>query len=199
MTRFLSFAALFSTLVLFAFGLTGCTVPTDDKPRANYAYKAYPPTILGVSTIQVVQEYVMPSREPNVEHLLTQPLPDAVAEWARARFQAGGADGNLIITIKEASIIGQDLPMTNGVKGWFTIDQSQRYQGKILVEFRLDGTATGSSGSGSVVVNRGQTVPENTSINGRDVIWTRSQEAMMADLDASTQRMLQNRLPFLLK
>ena len=187
-----------AALIALTAALAACTMTNEKRPQPHYAYKDYPPTVLGVATIQVIQEYAMPSRDPNVEHLMPQPLPFAVADWARTRFKAGGTDGNLIVTIKDASLIGQDLPKTKGVEGWFTIDQSQRYDGRITVEFRIDGTA-GSSGSGSVQVNRGQTVPENTSIQGRDKAWTSMEEQMLTDLDANTQKMLQNRLPFLIK
>ena len=187
------------SVLVAALFVAACTVPADNRPQPRFVYKDYPPTVLGVATIQVVQDYQMPSRDPNVEHLMPQPLPFAVADWARTRFKAGGSDGNLIITIKDASIVGQDLPMTKGVKGWFTVDQSQRYEGKIDVEFRLDGTIGSSGGSGTVLVNRGQTVAENTSIQGRDVAWTKMEETMVLDLDTNTQRMLQNRLPFLIK
>lgn len=188
-------ASFFAAAVLLA----GCTVPTENRPKPHFTYAAYPPTVLGVATIQVVQEYSMPSRDPNVEHLMPLPLPYAVADWARTRFKAGGSDGNLIITVKDASVVGQDLPLTKGVKGWFTIDQSQRYEGKIAVEFRMDGTVSGSGGSGTVLVNRGQTVPENSSIQARDKTWTAMEEAMISDLDANTQRVLQNKLSFLVK
>lgn len=179
--------------------LASCTLPNETRPQPHYTYKDYPPTTLGVATIQVMQDYVMPAQDPHVEHLLPQPLPSAVADWARTRFKAGGADGNLIITIKDASIVGQDLPKTSGVKGWFTIDQSQRYEGKITVEFRIDGAKDGAGGSGTVLVNRGQTVAENSSIQDRDRTWTGMEQTMISDLDANTQRMLQNRLPFLIK
>ena len=102
-----------------------CTMQTASRPQPRYIYKDYPPTVLGVATIQVVQEYQMPSQDPHIEHLMPQPLPNAVADWARTRFQAGGADGNLIITVKDAAITDKALPTTQGVKGWFTVDQSR--------------------------------------------------------------------------
>lgn len=185
--------------VLVALFVAACAMNAPSRPQPHFVYKQYPPTVLGVATIQVVQEYAMPSNDPNIEHLMPLPLPTAVADWARTRFQAGGSDGNLIITIKDASIKGQDLPMTKGVKGMFTIDQAQRYDGKINIEFRIDGTVAGSGGSGMVSVNRGQSVAENTSIQGRDKAWTSMEEAMLLDLDANTQTMLRNRLAFLIK
>ncbi len=99
----------------------------------------------------------------------------------------------------DAAIKEQDLPTTKGVKGWVTVDQAQRYDGNIEVEFRLDGTVAGAGGSGMVQVNRGQSVAENISIQERDRTWTRMEEAMVSDLDVNAQKMLRNRLPFLLK
>ena len=42
-----------------------------------------------------------------------------------------------------------------------------------------------------------QTSGEDTSVEDRDIAWTKMAEGMITDLDAGTQKMLQDRLPFL--
>lgn len=194
-TRYIATLGAFLAVIAVA----ACTVAPPQRPKPNFAYKQYPTTVLNVAEIQVIEAYNPPMRAPNVEHMMPQSLNAAVAEWARTRFRAGGAEGVVTITIQDASVIGQDLNRTDGVKGWFTVDQAERFDAKVLVEMKVEGIALGSTGSGTVRVERGQTVAENISILERDRAWTTMSETIMLDLDAGTQQMLQNRLPFLLQ
>ena len=194
-----AFARVTTGLFLAAAFLAACAITPPERPNPNFAYKQYPPTVLNVAQIDVVEAYTPPMRTPNVEHMMPHPLPSAVAEWARTRFRAGGSDGVVTITIQDASVIAQDLNRTSGVKGWFTVDQAERFDAKVLVEMKVDGVALGSTGSGTVRVERGQTIAENVSIMDRDRTWTSMSETILLDLDAGTQQMLQNRLPFLLQ
>ncbi len=186
--------------ILFAaaLALAACTIPAPQRPMPKFAYTQYPPTYLSVANIQVVESYAMPARDPQVEHLMPLPLPTAVADWARTRFKAGGADGTLIVTIKNAEVKKTDLPRTRGVKGVFTVDQSERYDAQVEVEFRVDGMMFGQTGQGTLKVARGKTLSENASIQARDEAWTKMSEDLMVDLDAAAQTLLQERLPFLL-
>lgn len=195
MKTFLSLACV----ALIAVSLTSCAVSPPQRPQPNFAYKQYPVTVLNVAQIDVVEAYTPPMRAPNVEHLMPQSLSTSVAEWARTRFKTGGTDGVVTITIRDASVVAKDLNRTEGVKGWFTVDQAERFDARILVEIKVDGLALGSTGSGTVRVERGQTIAENVSILDRDRAWVSMSEAMLTDLDAGTQQMLQDRLPFLVQ
>lgn len=188
-------------LALSAVLLTACAnTTTDPKPVAHYSYMQYPATTLNVASIQVIDGYNQPMQMPNAEHLMPDPLPKAVSDWARAHFKAGGGEGSVTITIKDASVVGKNLQLTPGVKGWFTKDQAERYDGKITVEFAVNGSPLANGGaSGSVNVNRGQTIAEDASIQERERTWNTMGEAMLTDLDAGTQQMLTQRLPFLIR
>ena len=177
--------------------VAGCTMDAPVRPMPRFAYKQYPATNLNVAAIDVQEDYRMPMQNPNVEHLMPQPLPQAVADWARTRFKATGSTGTMIVTIRQASVEAKGLPTTDGVRGWFTVDQAERYDARLTVEFRVEG-AGDHSGSGAVNLTRGQTMGENASIQDRDRAWTSMEEALMTDLDASTQKVLQDRLPFVL-
>jgi hypothetical protein len=184
--------------ILFPILLAACAISSPQRPQPKFAYKQYPATYISVANIQVVEAYAPPMAAPNVEHLMPMPLPQAVADWARTRFKAGGADGTLIITIKNAAVTKQDLPRTKGVKGAFTIDQSERYDSTIEVEFRVDGMMFGQTGQGDVKVARGRSLGEDASIADRDKAWTQMTEETVMDLDAAAQNLLQDRLPFLI-
>lgn len=181
--------------VLFA---AACAMQAPERPQPHFAYKQYPPIKVDVAVIEVKENYRMPMNTPNVEHLMPQPLPQAVADWARSRFVAVGSAGTMTITVGDASVVRKDLPRTNGVQGWFTVDQAERYDAKVAIDFRVDGSGF-QSGAGNAAVTRGQSIGENASVQERDRTWTKMEEAMMTDLDAATQKMLQERLAFILR
>ena len=184
-------------LITTAFLIAACAnTTTGPRPTAHYAYKQYPPIMVNVASVQVV-DYMPSMRAPNVEHLMPQPLPAAVSDWANTRFKANGATGTLVITVRDASMVGRDLNRTSGFKGAFTIDQAERYDAHITVDFNVDGGAAGTSGNGAVKVDRGSTIAEDASLQDRDRSWTTMEENMIIDLDAATMTMLQQRLPFL--
>jgi hypothetical protein len=185
--------------VLFAFAMAACTTPIEQRPQPHFAYKAYPPVLLNVANIRVEEAYVSPGQPPHAEQLMPLPLPQAVADWAHHRFQATGSAGTAVITIKDASVVTQDLPRTKGVKGWITVDQAERFDAKIAIDMHVENMTSGENGSGTVNLTRGQSIGEDASIEDRDHIWTTMEESMLTDLDAGTQKMLRNRLPFLIK
>jgi hypothetical protein len=177
--------------------IAGCTMQVADRPMPRFAYKQYPATSINVANIEIQENYKMAMQSPNVEHFMPLPLPQAVADWARTRFKATGTEGTMTIIISQAAVTEKALPRTTGVKGWFTVDQTQRYDSRLLVEFRVDGTPD-ASGSGVVNLTRGMTMGEDASIQARDKVWTSISESLMTDLDAATQKMLQERLAFVL-
>lgn len=187
-------------LVLATTFLTACTtVAPVQRPMPRYVYQQYPATLLKVGSIQVVEAYTSPADNKHAEQLMPEPLPRAVANWARNHFKADNSgQGTLTITIKDAGVLEKDLPPSGGFRGAVTIEQSERYDAHVLVEFRVDGNGSGPDGTGIVNVTRGQTIAENASLQDRDRIWTRMAEAIMTDLDAGTQTMLNNKLSFLL-
>jgi hypothetical protein len=169
-----------------------------DRPMPHFVYQQYPATQLNIGHIEVVEGYTMPMSHPNAEHLMPEPLPRSVGNWARNHYKANGGDGTLVITIKDASVTEKDLERTKGFKGVVTVDQSERYDAHILVDFNVTMT-DGRTGSGQVDLHRGQSIAENASLEDRDKLWTSMEEKMLLDLDAGTQRMLQQKLGFLLQ
>lgn len=194
-----------SALMLGGLVASCATLEVDTLPKPEYAYKQYPVQELNVASIEVVSAYNQPMQPPNVEHLMPDPLPRALEEWARTRFRAGGGTGTLVITIKDAHVISQALPTKTGVTGMFRVDQSERFESHVEMEFHaqnvtdasglMPGTTKG--GTGIINVNRGITRSEDATIQERDRTLTTLSEALLLDVDASGQKMLAERLPFL--
>jgi hypothetical protein len=136
------------------------------------------PIVLDVASIEVESPYVPPMKPPNVDHLLTLSPSDAVRLWASSRLKAGGTQGRARVIIQDASVKEQDLERTTGIKGWFTKDQSQKYEGRLQVEIIVDGTARGASGRVSAKVTRATTVAEDVTLDERE----KTMQALVSDL-----------------
>lgn len=151
-------------------------------------FSAREPIVLDVASIEVESQYVAPMAAPNIDHELPLTPSDAVRLWASTRLKAGGPQGKARIIIKDASVKEIDLDRTKGIKGWFTKDQSQKYEGKFAVEIVVDGTARGFSGSVSAAVARSTTVAEDVTLAQREKTMTDLVRDLAGDLDVELDK-----------
>lgn len=146
------------------------------------------PIVLDVASIEVESQYVAPMVPPNIDHELPLTPSDAVRLWASTRLKAGGPQGKARVIIKDASVKEIDLDRTKGIKGWFTKDQSQKYEGKFAVDIVIEGTARGFSGSVSAAVARSTTVAEDVTLAQREKTMTDLVRDMAGDLDVELDK-----------
>lgn len=146
------------------------------------------PIVLDVASIEVESQYVAPMAPPNIDHELPLTPSDAVRLWASTRLKAGGPQGKARVIIKDASVKEIDLDRTKGIKGWFTKDQSQKYEGKFAVDIVIEGTARGFSGSVSAAVARSTTVAEDVTLAQREKTMTDLVRDMAGDLDVELDK-----------
>ncbi|MDG5496878.1 hypothetical protein [Niveispirillum sp. BGYR6] len=152
------------------------------------------PITLDVASIEVESEYVAPMKEPNVDHLITITPSDAVRLWASQRLKAGGSQGRARVVIRDASVREKELPRTTGIKGWFTKDQSEEYDGRLQVDIIVEGSARGFSGSVSATVTRSTSVREDVSLAERDKTMLAMVKEMAADLDRQMEPAIKSNL-----
>ncbi|WP_049974365.1 hypothetical protein [Azospirillum sp. B4] len=152
------------------------------------------PITLNVAEIEVVNDYVSPMKPPNIEYQLQLTPAEVVRLWVQDRLKAAGSSGKARVVIKNASIVEVNLPRTTGVKGWFTTDQSQRYDGRVDVEIQVDMPAKGYAGSTSVVVTSSQSVSEDVTLNQREKTWSQLVRDMARDMDAQLAKGIRDNL-----
>ena len=162
--------------------------------QASVDFSSKPPITLDVASIEVESTYVPPMKEPNVDHLLPLTPSNAVRLWVSQRLKAGGTAGRARVIIHDAAIVEQDLERTEGVRGWFTKDQSQKYEGRIRVEIVVDGTARGYAGSASAAVARSTTVTEDISLNEREKTMMALVNDLATDLDGQLEPAIRTNL-----
>lgn len=182
-------------LVLAAAG--GCS--TSQRPSfADLTYDHLPPIRLDVAVVDVANDYRSSLRPPNVEDLFPVRPADAAVRWARDRLVPVGSSGAARFTVVKASVVEVPLERTTGIKGFFTEDQSERYDA--VIEVRLDLENAGGLRTGSVTARaeRSQTVEEDATLDERERVWYRLTEALMNDLNAELERNIDRHLqPFL--
>ncbi len=161
-------------------------VATPGFPELTYSYLQ--PIRLDVSSVEIVDAYNAPLREPNVEHRAPAQPAVAASRWAKDRLVAAGTSSRAVFTVKEASIIETKLEPTGGLKGIFTKDQSERYDATLLVDLAIIDAGGTRRGSATATATRSRTVPENITLNERERIWFQLVEGMMADLNRELEK-----------
>jgi hypothetical protein len=155
--------------------------PAPKVEQANFA--AFPPIVLDVARVDVTDN----SRRPpgSVDAHIPVPPAEGVKQWARARLQAAGRDGSVRVIIKEASIVESSLAKTGGVKGVFTNDQTLRYDARVAVEITAEkASADGLRAATQASATRFITLPENTSLAGREAALQNLSARLLDDLNA---------------
>jgi hypothetical protein len=184
---------VFAAAALLAACQNGPGRPT--YPQLSYAHLA--PIRLNVADVQVERVYASPGTKPNVEQLFPVPPADAAERWARERLAAAGADGVATVKILQASVVEVALPRTQGMRGAFTTDQTERYDGVLEVAVEVSSRTTGRRAMVSSRAQRSRTVPEDITLNEREKVWFEMTEALMNDLNASLERQIYDNLgPF---
>ena len=161
--------------------------PGPRYPELSFAH--LPPIRLNVAELQVVREYVSPGTKPNVEQLFPARPADVAERWARDRLRPVGGEGVAVVRIKEASVVEVPLPRTEGVRGAFTTDQSERYDG--VLEVSVEASRRG--GRSAVVssrATRSRSVPEDITLNDREKVWFEMSEALINDINAALERQI---------
>lgn len=175
---------------LIAFGLGGCETPAPKPVFPDLTYGHMPVFSLDVARIEIEQTYRAPAARPNVDHLFPVKPGTAAVRWLRDRLQAVGSARTAVATVQRAAVVEVPLKKTPGVRGSFTVDQSERYDAALEVQIRIIANNGHQEAVISVQVERSRTVPEDITIDGRQRVWFEMTEAMMNDLNAQLERQI---------
>lgn len=179
--------------------LAGCANTPDKPTYAEITFRHLEPILLDVGEIRVENAYKPPLTAPNVEHELPVKIDATIRRWASDRLRAvGKADAYAVLTIKEASVIEKPLKTVKGLSGFFTNDQSERYDFKISAELKIV-TINGAKGLVTVEANRTKTVPENITLNAREMMYFERTEVLLSDFNTQMEKNIQTYLSKFLK
>lgn len=177
----------FPLLLLLPLLLTACASQPVSAPNLN-AYNTGAPIALAVGKVTVIEEYRSPLTAPNVEHLFKPTPAQAVRRWAYDRVLTTGGSAILEVIVKDARVVSASLPRTDGLKGVFTRDQSERFDGHIAVELRIYDGGAMSQASVTAEVNQSRTLAENASVASREALFAVLQNDLMTALDRELEK-----------
>lgn len=187
--RFLLLAAVAAT------ALAACqSAPIRPAPR-SIDFSSFGPIVVNAAKIDFVDATRPTGGLVHVEQRAATPPVEAMRRWTAERLQAAGRAGTVRVTVRDASIVEVTLPTTGGVKGYFTNDQAQRYEGRMEVEVTGDGPVSGGGsfrGTTKAIATHTTSVPENVTLADREAtisdVSRRLAEEINARLDAGIRK-----------
>lgn len=167
--------------------LAACETPDPaiTFPELTFVHK--PRIALDVAKIEVINEYRMPFKEPNVEHLAPV-APGAAAErWAQDVLNPVGAKGIAQFVITRAAITEKKLKTSSGLKSLISIQQSEEYEAAldVRVEIIKDNRRLATARTS---ITRTQTAREDTTPNQRSKLWYALVERLMLEFDGEMRK-----------
>lgn len=175
-----------------------CLVGCHSSPRMpdplGLAYLEARPLRLNVGRVEVVKKYEPSSKPPHIENDLPVPPTAMIQQWTQDRLIPIGKTGYAVVTIEEASVTEKALKRTRGMQGFFTVDQSEQYEGRLFVKVEVFDEQGNAQGSAYARAQGSQTVPENITLGQRRKIWIHMMENIMNKLDEELDRNLKTHL-----
>lgn len=169
-------------------GLSGCS-PSPRLPEpVGLTYLAEKPLHLSVSRVEVVKRYKSSSTPPHVENDMPVPPVAMIQQWVQDRLVPVGNSGYAVVTIEEASVIETPLKGTKGLQGYFTVDQSERYDAKMSVKIEVFDDSGHSKGFAYARAQGSRSVAENLTLGQRRKVWIHMMEKIMNNLDEELNR-----------
>ena len=187
-------------LVLGVLVAGGCETPPTNGDTPQVTYRHLPKLTLNVGRIEIEQTYNSPLAPPNVEHLFPENIGDLALRWANDRLVAGGTAGTLRYQVRQASVIETHLETKTDLGGIFEIEQSERYDARLVVLVELMDAQGVPRAYASVQANRWVTVSEDFTMAEREQIWFQMAEKLVKEMGVELEaRMRENMDPYILR
>jgi hypothetical protein len=189
-SRFLAIAAVVLGV------LAGCASPPPRPSFPDIRFTSEPVLRIDAASIEVIKDFRPSFKSPQVEHLFPIPPELAIENWVHDRLQATGTRRRVIVHIIDASVREVVLPKTPGLRGTFTTDQAERYDGAVEVRIDLVDERGFPERTVTAKATRSQSVAEGITANQRDQAWYDMTRAMMSSLDHELERQIRANFTF---
>ena len=178
--------------------LTSCSAPKMPEPM-GLSYLTQAPLKVDVAHVEVVKQFKSRNQRPHVEHEFPVPPIAMVQQWVHDRFLAVGKTGTMTVTIEDASVVEVPLKGTGGLKGIFTVDQSERYDANVTLKIEVTDDAGAATGFARATAKGSRSVSENMTLGQRRKVWMNLMEKVLNNLDGEVERNVQTHLSEFLK
>lgn len=177
---------IFATIA--AFMLACCTASPPESAVPDLTFAQVLPVPINAGRIEILNDYISPEREPNVEHLFkTTPATAAKNLIQHEVVPAPGGLYNHILRahIVDASVVKRQLPIQKGgVDSLLSRQPDVTYDGRVTLRFEMvdENAPDIVLGHADVTATRSKTLLENASLADHDRAYFDLTEAMMNDL-----------------
>ena len=181
-------------LVSFLFcTLLSCKTSNIESTTPELTFSHLPDIRINVAKISVLNEYKMPFKQPNVEHVAPISPGASVERWVSDILIPVGDKLDAQFIIKSGSIIESELKTQKGLKGVFAIEQSKRYTA--IVDARLE-IFDGSHRLATInaKAKRSHTLREDATPNLKTNLLFNLVENLMATFDRELRRQVDSHL-----
>ncbi len=181
---------LLAATVLMAAAVAGCETPAPslEEPQLSYAHLGL--IRLDVAKIDIVDEYLPPLRKPNVDHQFPISPAAALQQWAKDRLNAAGRERTARFIIRDAAVREVPLERKKGLRGLFTTDQSERYDGRVNVVLEIRSERGFRDAFVEAIAEQSRTVSEDVSLVERDRIFLKMTEELVAAMNAEIEKQI---------
>lgn len=163
--------------------LTACGAPPPHPEYPDIHFTNQAPVGLAVNTVSLREDYTPSSTPPHVETQFPVTPMHAMENWAHDRLSATGGANRAIVDITEASVVETKLPPTQGMRGWFTTDQSERYDMTVQATINIVDSTGLVVRTATAHASQSQSVAENISPDQREQTWYDMTKKIMATFD----------------
>ena len=189
----------FCVFIMASIFLIGCETLPVQKPLPVISFTGVTPILLDVAQIEIHKNHKPPLRLSNVDHEMPLNLQYATQSWAKQRFKAVGHTGMARFIIMQASVVETKQKKTKGIKGVFTTDQGERYDGTLSVRVEVFGGIARGTAAARAVVRASRTISEDATLAERERKWYDMTEAMVNELDKTLESQISRHLKAFLK
>jgi hypothetical protein len=187
----MTFRRLCLGLVL-ATGLASCAAPPPPPRFPEIRFTQEPPIQLEVARVELVARFQPGFAAPEVEHEFAVPPQRALEALYKDRLRAvAPGSGRLArFIILDASVREAELPRTGGIKGAFTVQQAQRYDGRVAVRLEIIDEHGLTVRTANAEATHSRSVAEDITPNERDQVWYDMAQELARSLDHELERQI---------
>lgn len=173
--------------------LTACSTPTQTGSEVANDYALPPKIVLDVQSISFVN-LVSPERPPSPldGDDFNPTIAGAIRKWATDRLQAGGRTGEAVVTVRQAALTREAMPIDVNIDKVFTRQQAIKYIGHAAVSIEV--RKNDSYAVASAEASRWASMPQDPNREERKSAYFTMLNGLMRDLGLNLESSLRDHM-----
>lgn len=169
--------------------VSACASAPSETILPDLTFDNVQPIFIPAGQVEVVEKYKSPMADPYVEHLFKTSPAESLKTLFNKQLTAQGGENILRVTIEDASIVSEKLPVTEGWRDMFQRDASEKLKAQVVLKFELIDPAhpEDAVGYADLAADRTKFVLEDASLAERDLIYFHLIEDVMKDVSSGME------------